>query len=168
MKPNLQGGELTRARKQCLSVKRLQRVIEFSGARKSVWPPEAHRIPFVLFAKHTPRTDTLLQRLDSKQICKSAGDLPDIVFGCDSKLTYHGADASLCSISPLFERSGISSGEAYVVFEGNDSCARADLLLVFLALLQSFAAPRPHLTPILKAYLLPIQFGGKATYLKAT
>ena len=42
------------------------------------------------------------------------------------------------------------------------------LLLIFIALLKSFAAPQPDSAPILKEQLFPIQFGGKVTYLRAT
>jgi len=165
VKPDLQGSELNRALKQCLSVKRLRRSIQFAGSRKSPSPPEAHRIPICY--KHTAKTDTLLNHLDKKQVCNSAWDLPDIIFGYDSKLIYHATDASICSIAPLFEGDSISSEEAYVVFEAKKVEDRVDLLLVFLALLQSFAA-RPHLAPILKDYLFPIHFGGTVSYLKTT
>ncbi len=159
--------EFGRSLKQARTVKLLKRVIDFAfGRRPGSWPVEAERIPYIVFAKNVPDLKRVAEFMDrTKQTGPwSAWDLPDIIVGYQTGLLFHAADASTCSITPLFQRHGYPAGEGYLIIP-----AGRDTLILLLALVISFAAPKPQLSePILRDYLFPIGLPRGAQVLAAT
>ena len=160
IKPNIrslsENGEFVRALQQAASVKRLQRQINFprNAGPRQLWPPEAHRIPYIIFAREMPSLQRAAEFMDEQKNKLTLGpwDLPDLVVGYDIGVIYHAAEASICSVSPLAKMLELQSGEGYLLFP-----AGTKTLFYFLALLYSFASPQPQLSDfILKDYLFPL------------
>ena len=148
-----QKGELNRSLKQAFSVKQIQREIKFFQPLKS-WSKEQNRIPYIVFSKVVCDLEKTTDFLDDqkRENSWSPWDLPDMIVGMNDGIIYHAPEVSTCSIRPQFEEKGVSSGEHYLILQTGP-----ETLITFLALLYSFAPPRPQLGDmILKEYLFPI------------
>ena len=148
-------GEFLRSLRQAATVKRLKRTVRFVGGRiPESWRPEAHRIPYVVFADKIADLEESARFMEAQKVKNSWApwDLPDMVVGYRSGMIYHAPEASICSVAPWFASHDYPSGEGYLLFPTGE-----DTLILFLALLYSFAFPQPQISgPILKDYLLPI------------
>lgn len=148
-------GEFVRALKQSFSVKQLKRTLTLINRKiRDSWPDTAHRIPYIIFAKEMQDLEKTAHFMTEQKLKNnwSPWDLPDIVLGYQTGLIYHAPEASICSITPFFERSGFVSGEGYLLFP-----TRKETLILFLTLLHTFVTPQPQASGlILRDYLFPM------------